>query len=219
VADKNLPTESIGGSGVTASAVDPLQDYDIGQAERIVLAVIRAGDRRGVEQQDHLWVQKVAFLFLRLMEQSKGRGGVEGEGYAPHDYGPYSEEMVGAIDNLLSMKLLSEGPGKTFKPSPAGALLADSILASKDRARRAIESIMDVIAGLGAREIILYVYSTSPEWAKESVVRDVLRDRAARLALAKKLFVGGKISEGRAAQIAGVPLPELHDRLGESHVE
>lgn len=204
---------------MTTSTADSSYDYDIGQAERIVLAAIRAGDRRGVAQQDHLWVQKIAFLFLRLMEQSEGRAGVEGEGYAPHDYGPYSEEVVGALDNLLSMKLLSEGPGKTFKPSPAGALLADSILASKDQARQAIESILDVIAGLSAREIILYVYATSPEWAEESVVRDVLQDRAARLALAKKLFVGGKISESRAAQIAGVPLSELHGRLGESHVE
>jgi predicted HTH domain antitoxin len=204
---------------VTASAADSPRDSDIGQAERIVLAAVRAGDRRGVEQQDHLWVQKVAFLFLRLMEQSEGKGGVEAEGYVPHDFGPYSEEVVGAIDNLLSMKLLSEGPGMTFKPSAAGARVADSILASKDRARQAIDSILDVIAELNAREIILYVYSTSPEWAKESVVRDVLQNRAARLALAKKLFVSGKVSEARAAQIAGVPLLELHGRLGESRVE
>lgn len=179
---------------------------DISKVERIVMLALHTAKTRGVSGTNHLWLQKVAFLFIQRMEELANASPSTGSSYVAHDYGPYSDEVAGSIDTLCQDRLASVDSTKNLRLTPAGERLATQIESLKPKAAQAMESILDTVGDLSDTELILYVYATNPEWARESIVQRILKDSNARLRLARKLYLNHRVTASRAAQVAGLPL-------------
>jgi len=161
---------------------------------------------------DHLWVQKVVFLFRKLLESINPQEGPASAGYTAYDLGPYSEEVEGALLALLKDRLI-EVDMKRFHLTDQGTRIAKELESSKPKATTALRSIVDVVEILNSDELILYVYAANPEWAKESKIKGILQNKGARFNLARKLYVAQKVSMERAAEVAGLPVKDFASRL------
>lgn len=189
-----------------------LEDFSITE-RAILLAVAEARARPAtIADTDHLWVQKVLFLFRKLLESINPEEGPASAGYVAYDLGPYSEEVEGALGALLKDKLLAV-KDKSFFLTAQGTGIAEKLESSKPKAASALRSIVDVVELLDSDELILYVYATNPEWAKESKIKGILQNKTARLNLARKLYAAQKVSMERAAEVAGIPVKDFISRL------
>lgn len=207
-----LPGSVDGDVGMSAAEKTRLQEFSI--TERAILLAIHEARARpnAIVYPDHLWVQKAIFLFRKLLESINPDEGPSSAGYVAYDFGPYSEEVEGALDTLLRDKLLG-AKDKNFLLTSEGALVAKELEVAKPKAASALRSIVDVVELLTPDELILYVYATNPEWAGESKVKGVLQNKSARLNLARKLYAAQKVSGERAAEIAGIPVKDFLSKL------
>ncbi|TLZ81511.1 MAG: hypothetical protein E6K03_10215 [Methanobacteriota archaeon] len=183
--------------------------------ERAVMMALHEVKARqsAVTETDHLWVQKVSFLFRRLLESIHPEEGPSSVGYIAYDLGPYSEEVEGALVALLKDKLIEMDDNKRFHLTIRGTQIAQELESSKPKASSALRSIVDVVELLTSNELILYVYATNPEWAKESKIKGILQSKGARFNLARKLYTAQKVSMERAAEVAGLPIKDFVSRL------
>lgn len=179
------------------------------QLERIILLALERARARGETGTSHLWLQKVAFLFIQRMEELAAAASPAGTGYVAYDYGPYSEELAGAVETLCDDKLVSIEPNRTIHVTPAGRAVVEQLELTKVRAVQAMDSILQTVEGLTENELMLYVYVTNPEWASESKLRHLLQDKRARRALALKLYRQGRVTSAKASQIAGIALEKF----------
>jgi uncharacterized protein YwgA len=189
-------------------ATEPQIDA-VSRTERIVLLALNRALAHGVSSTTHLWLQKVAFLFLQRMEETSTTASPSGTGYIAYDYGPYSDEVAGAVETLCDDRLLAVATDKTLRTTSAGKAVAGEIESAKPRAVQAMDSILDTVGDLSEKELILYVYSTNPEWARESNIRHLLADADARRRLARKLYERERVTAAKAALIAGVPVDQF----------
>jgi len=183
--------------------------------ERAIMLALHESKGRPVpvNETDHLWVQKVLFLFRKLLESIHPEEGPASVGYIAYDLGPYSEEVEGALVALLKDGLIELDANKRFHLTAQGARIARDLESSKPKATSALRSIVDVVEILNPDELILYVYATNPDWARESKIKGILQNKGARFKLARKLYVGQKVSVERAAEVAGVPVKEFVSRF------
>jgi len=179
---------------------------DFSPTERIILLAFNRAKGRSFTQLDHLWVQKVTFLFRRLLGSVDAVQGPEASGYIAYELGPYSEEVEGALRSLCNERLIEVSQKKEMRLSGTGTAVASQVASGRPKGVSAMDSILELLEDLGPEEIILYVYATSPEWARESKIGHILDDREARMRLAKKLYAREKVSAEKAAEIAGLPL-------------
>jgi len=179
---------------------------DFSPTERIILLALNMAKGRNFENFDHLWVQKVTFLFRRLLSSVDEGQGPEASGFIAYELGPYSEEVEGSLRTLCDDRLIDVNQKKELKLTSAGEVVASEIAAERLKGVRAMESILELLENLSPQEIILYVYATSPEWAKASKIGYILDNMESRLQLAKKLYARERVSAERAAEIAGMPL-------------
>ena len=188
---------------------------DFSTTERAILLALHEVKARPSPtlETDHLWVQKVSFLFRKLLESIHPEEGPASVGYIAYDLGPYSEEVEGALLALLKDKLIRLDDDKRFHLTSRGTEIAEELEASKPKATSALRSIVEVVELLNTNELILYVYATNPEWAKESKIKGILQNRSARFNLARKLYAAQKVSVERAAEVAGLPIRDFVSRL------
>ena len=188
---------------------------DFSTTERAILLALHEVKARPSPtlETDHLWVQKVSFLFRKLLESIHPEEGPASVGYIAYDLGPYSEEVEGALLALLKDKLIRLDDDKRFHLTSRGTEIAEELEASKPKATSALRSIVEVVELLNTNELILYVYATNPEWAKESKIKGILQNRSARFNLARKLYAAQKVSVERAAEVAGLSIRDFVSRL------
>ena len=185
---------------------------DFSTTERAILLALHEAQSRPnhVGKTDHLWVQKVSFLFRKLLESISPEEGPASAGFIAYDLGPYSEEVHGALLTLLKDKILAvDEKTKYYRLTPEGARIAKELELAKPKASSALRSIVDVVELLDSKELVLYVYAVNPEWAKESKFRGILQNKKARFDLARKLYAAKKVSVERAAEVAGLPVKEF----------
>jgi len=185
---------------------------DFSPSERIILLALLKSHEKGVGATDHLWIQKVSFLFRRLLESVDQAEGPQESGYIAYDFGPYSEEVEGSLNSLIKDGLLSV-VNRRMSLTPKGRKIADLIVRERPNGAAAMNSILGLVQSLTPNELILYVYATVPEWAEASKIKGILRDSRARFLLAKKLLLSERLSTERAAEIAGLSLVEFRRRL------
>ena len=179
---------------------------DFSPTERIILLAMNRARGRKFAHFDHLWIQKVTFLFRRLLGSVDESQSPEASGYIAYDLGPYSEEVEGSLSSLCDDRLVQVDQNKELKLSSAGEVVASQIANERLKGARAMDSILELLEDLSPQEIILYVYATSPEWTKASKISHILDNKDARLQLAKKLHSRERVSAEKAAEIAGMPL-------------
>ena len=186
---------------------------DFSPTERIILLALARAAGRKFAMIDHLWVQKVTFLFRRLLGNVDESQSPEAAGYIAYDLGPYSEEVEGALSSLCDDHLVEVSQKRELGLTSAGGAVATQIATERLKGVKAMDSILDLLEDLSPQEIILYVYATSPEWTKASKISYVLADREARMQLARKLYGKERVSAEKAAEIAGIPLHRFIEML------
>lgn len=101
-------------------------------------------------------MQKVVFLFRRLLETITSEEGLETASYIAYDLGPYSEEVEGALEALSQDGYLTI-KDKTVTLTSIGYSTAESLASAKPKAASALRSIVDLLETLTSNEIVLCV--------------------------------------------------------------
>jgi len=156
-----------------------------------------------------LWLQKEFFLIAKNIPK------LEDEiDYGPHLKGPFSENVDEALDDLEKTGIVTI-KGKydgNIELSGIGNKLA---LEVKSEVPRNIEKMMEDIKtflnDLSERELLAYIYSSFPKMTEESVLLDKIKD--VRYQLAIRLYSKGKLSLGKASEVADVSQEEFIKEL------
>ncbi|RDD53686.1 MAG: hypothetical protein BA066_03240 [Candidatus Korarchaeota archaeon NZ13-K] len=82
---------------------------------------------------------------------------------------------------------------------------------------REIEDLRELRRGLSEDEFLLLVYRTFPEFTVNSAIKDDLEKRREEIAI--NLYVKGKASLGKAAEIAGMSVDEFMSLLRRKGIE
>ncbi len=137
--------------------------------------------------------------------------------FEPYYYGPESDEILNALEELEVVGLMNEAD-KKYMLTDLGKEIADII--KKDIANNELEMIEDMKRlsnDLTVDEILALVYYTYPEVAMESVVKDRIENKRKDIALS--LLKKGKISIGKASEIAGMSMTSFYKLLKEKGVK
>ncbi len=142
------------------------------------------------------WLQKEIFLISKNIEDLERQSDFEA-----HLQGPYSEEVDEALEQLSLVGVVKIEGKITL--SNMGVEIAKKI--SKDipnEIREIIQDMKSFLNDMTEDELLAYVYFSFPEMTKQSVKLD--QAKKARESAAIKLFSHGKLSIGKASQIAGM---------------
>jgi hypothetical protein len=134
-------------------------------------------------------------LFLANMETEAAKGVKHPFQFKAYDYGPYSKAVYEAMDILEQAGLVAEdrsysgqsqdemedwvtsldereGVERRFWLTPAGRGVADLLATSHSSVAAAIAAIKRQYGSLSLRQLIRYVYTAYPDYAKASKILD-----------------------------------------------
>ena len=122
--------------------------------------------------------------------------------FIPHIYGPYSEPVENSANNLVALGLIKE-QNNSYSLTEQGQKIIQEF--HKERPKDILEAIEDFklfLNDLTQDELLLFIYVSYPDFAKESTVYD--RVLANRIKNAKLLYTKDKVSLKKAAFLAGL---------------
>jgi len=130
--------------------------------------------------------------------------------FGSHYFGPYSKTSEASMDNLVSMGLVAKEEGYTYKITPSGINvleLKQDIFSSEEK--EAIADFKKFISNLTDDEILLFSYTSHPEFTIESIkYRAIMRTRVkGSISIYKK----GVVSLEKAAFLAGINIETFLD--------
>ena len=177
--------------------------------KRSLLLLLNAIDNKPVKGGTR--VMKELFLISKNMPELEEKADFEA-----YSYGPNSDEVSNALEELCVINLMNEAnDGYTLTDS--GKEIADII--KDDTTNNELEMIEDMKRlsnDLTLDELLALVYYTYPEMTIESLVKDKIGNKREKLALS--LLKKGKISIGKASEIAGMPMTSFYRLLKEKGV-
>lgn len=127
------------------------------------------------------------------------------------NYGPNSIYVANALDDLEVLNLINK-IDNAYVLTDLGKGIVNIVI--KDIAKNKIEVIDDMkelCNNLSTDELLALVYYTYPEITDESLVKARIENK--REALALSLLKKGKVSIGKASEIAGLPMSSLYNLL------
>lgn len=143
------------------------------------LALIYADDQEPVQGRTRL--QKMVFLLQKELKE-RGKSSMAGMEYEfiPYDYGPFSKELYDDLDMMIDQKFvedteepLSSGKVKyVYEIEDAGEELIDSQSKEWQEAAEILELAQEIKKEYNDEllsDLIEYVYSQYPDYAKRSV--------------------------------------------------
>lgn len=156
-----------------------------------------------------LWLQKELFLIAKNIPKLQ-----EEIDYSPHLKGPFSESIDEALEDLQKTDVLVIR-GKydgDIDLSNTGKELAVKIKSEiPSDVAKMMEDIKYFLNDLSEKELLAYIYFSFPEMTEESVLFEKIKDSRYQIALS--LYSKGKISIGKASEIAGVSQEEFMREL------
>jgi len=178
----------------------------ISDLELLILALLRADNKEGIRGK--LFLQKEVFLIVNFIKEMKSSADFEA-----HFYGPYSESVEYAVEHLLSYKLVEEKMGK-YVITHSGIDVFEELKnrLSEDKLE-AIEDFKVFLNDLSQKELLVFIYSSFPEFTTESGIKDEVYK--GRVPVAISLYRKNKVSLEKAASLAGMPLEDFIDVLGD----
>jgi len=126
--------------------------------------------------------------------------------FEPHHYGPCSEMVEQELENLEILGLIERNGGirLTKRGKKAFSILVNRVNPNE---LEIIKEIKELLNDLSEYELLALIYFTYPKMTKESRVLDkILKNR---MNLAISLYLKGKVSLSKAAEISGKPLTEF----------
>ena len=184
------------------SKMDPIQLY--------IILILGAKNLEPVK--GRIWLQKEFFLVAQHIDKIRGL-----LDYEPYLLGPWSESVDVALEQLQASGLVKIN-GK-IKLTKLGEKVYSIIRrkASKETIK-IVEQVKEDLNDLSEEELLAYVYFLFPdEWSKESIKARELERK--RIQLAIELYKKGKISLGKAAEIANMKLHSFIKLLKERGIE
>jgi predicted HTH domain antitoxin len=133
------------------------------------------------------------------------------------NYGPSSDYVSNTLEDLEVVKLLNKINGR-YMLTDSGKEIVDII--KKDISENEIDMIEDMkrlCNNLNTDEILALVYYTYPEMTIESLVKDKIESKREKIALS--LLKKGKVSIGKASEIAGFPMNSFYKLLKEKKIK
>ena len=133
------------------------------------------------------------------------------------NYGPSSDYVSNTLEDLEVVKLLNKINGR-YMLTDSGKEIVDII--KKDISENEVDMIDDMkrlCNNLNTDEILALVYYTYPEMTIESLVKDKIESKREKIALS--LLKKGKVSIGKASEIAGFPMNSFYKLLKEKKIK
>ena len=182
-----------------------MEDLDI--VQRYILALLGSHNAERVPAK--LWLQKELFLLSKLRENLSNK-----TDFVPYLKGPYSDVAEGALSDLRNMGFVEfDNYGSDIRLTPKGrASAADLALKMPPEVKKEVDDIKGFLNSLSEDELLVFTYYSYPETVTDSVVKE--RIAKVREPRAFALYRRGKVSLEKAAELAGLSLPEFKKRLG-----
>lgn len=197
-------------SGKDLDYINPMAPIDFDQltiVQRFILALLAINPEKKLP--DHLALQKRIYLLSEVRHPLK-----DAVDFVPHYKGPYSEVVENSLEDLYDLEMVDFTKHKmNIQLAPDVASRIDDWIERKipPEVFETIEQTESYLRGLSEDETLLVVYHDHPEIAKESVVRDKVFEN--RLPLAISLYIKGKVSLRRAAELANITFVEMKNKL------
>ncbi len=164
----------------------------LNEEERVILFALGAANNSPINTKTKL--QKLIFLISNVFPDYK-----ELIDFEPHHFGPYSEDIVVIVEDLIQLGLV-ESKGNQFFLTERGVDIFSQIRPA-ERLMRVIEDFKEFLDDLTNDEILTFVYVTYPEYIEESKRWDQLQGKRVNIAIS--LLKKQKISFDKAVEIAG----------------
>jgi len=153
-----------------------------------------------------LWYQKELFLLAKNIENLEKLTDFEGD-----FIGPYSE-IVDEESKQLELYEILESEDYEIKLTNFGrkiAKLLDKKIDQKEK--EVIFELKSFLNDMTQDELLCFIYFTYPEMTKESIKFDKINLKKKEIAL--RLYKKGKISLGKASEIAEIPIENFINKL------
>ena len=176
---------------------------DLTPIRKFALLLLRAKDNEPIRGQ--LWYQKELFLLAKAFKELN-----EEADFEPYLLGPHSELADDELDELTQLGL-AEKVGSKYQLTSEGEEIVNTIDKKIDvKEKEMAEEVKDFLNDLSEDELLTFVYVTYPDMTEESIKKKVTEKREE---VAYHLYKKGKISIGKAAELAGFGLEKFSDFL------
>jgi len=183
---------------------------DLSSVQKYILVLLRSNNFESVK--GNLWLQKELFLLSQTYDDLK-----EESEFEPYFLGPHSELVEDEFDDLLQVDLVIK-VGNKIKLTNSGKEIADFISKKiKEEDRKIVSDLKEFINDLSEDDLLGFIYFSYPEMRKESIKFNKIKQK--RQIIALNLYRKGKISIGKAAEIAGMTIEAFTNFLKHKNLE
>ncbi len=172
--------------------------------------ILLAGARNEEHIKGKTWLQKEMFLIAKNTMLK------EVLDFEPHLYGPYSETVDVELENLEVMGLLEENGN--IQLTEEGRKYYKKI--SEKASRQILDLISEIkeeLNDLSKDELLAYIYFGFPETTEEAVRLEKIMKNRVKLAI--RLYKKGKVSIGKAADIADMDVKSFMGYLRSKEIK
>ena len=183
---------------------------DLSPVQKYILVLLRSNNFESIK--GNLWLQKELFLLSQTYDDLK-----EESEFEPYFLGPHSELVEGEFDDLLQVDLVMK-VGNRIKLTNSGKEIADFISKKiKEEDRKIVSDLKEFINDLSEDDLLGFIYFSYPDMRKESIKFNKIKQK--RQMIAFNLYKKGKISMGKAAEIAGLTIEAFTNFLKHKNLE
>lgn len=177
---------------------------DLSIVKRSLLLLLTAKSNEPINGK--LWYQKELFLL------SKNNPELEEEaGFESYFWGPHSELAESEMEELVQLGVVKQ-VGNRYELTPIGLDIADTVLKNTSKSEKElVEEVKDFLNSLSKDELLLFIYSSYPETIEDAVEFEQLIPKRKEIAIS--MYRQGKISVGKASEIADVSVSEMVKEL------
>lgn len=183
---------------------------DLSPVQKYILVLLRSNNFESIK--GNLWLQKELFLLSQTYDDLK-----EESEFEPYFLGPHSELVEDEFDDLLQVDLVMK-VGNRIKLTNSGKEIADFISKKiKEEDRKIVSDLKEFINDLSEDDLLGFIYFSYPDMRKESIKFNKIKQK--RQMIAFNLYRKGKISIGKAAEIAGMTIEVFTNFLKHKNLE
>jgi len=182
---------------------------DISEIKKYLILLLSSNNSEPINGK--MWYQKELFILAKNDETLS-----EESGFEPYFWGPYSELAESEMDELVQLGLVKSEGSKyvlTGFGKEAAAKLGDQV---PKHEKELVDDIKQLLNDFSKDELLLFLYVSYPEMCEDAVeLRSLI---AKRKEIAIGLYKKGKISVGKASELAGVSVSRLVKELQERNL-
>lgn len=137
--------------------------------------------------------------------------------FQPDNFGPSSDVVIERLEQLKSLGLIYDKNNRYAITRTGKDFLTELYRNTNINDLKMIDHMKDIFNQLSEDEILGIVYTDYPEMTDVSLVKNRIKNK--RLGIAINLLKKGKVSIGKAAKIADMPIGVFYDKLKELGVK